>query len=161
MLPAQRFLAADFLASSLVLSSLAEAGESRDGAWWRGLSVSDKLAYIAGFFDGLTYAEGVFDGAALLAQEDPNTKKWSPERGKIASDIAQFGFRVISHDFANTQAGALVVGLDHIYNDYRNVRIIVREAMIVVVRSMDGTPDTKIAELLERKRKDAAVGSAR
>jgi hypothetical protein len=141
----------------VVATPLANSAENRDGMWWNHLTETQKLTYVVGFFDGQIYAERLFDGALLLAQADPTTKLWNPERAKILIEAEKMALKMMTHDFGNVNAGQMSVGLDNIYSDYRNTRIAVTEAIIVVVRSMDGmTSESKIQELLERKRREAS-----
>jgi hypothetical protein len=135
---------------------MADAAENRDGNYWNLLTMNEKLACVTGFFDGLVYAEHVFDIANLMAQADPKTKLWNLERARILVDFGKIASKQLDHDFRNLTAGQLMTGLDKIYFDYRNSRIVVREAIIVVVRSMDGTADDEITKLLERKRSEAS-----
>jgi hypothetical protein len=151
-----RSFAAAFFAMCLLFSSVAIGTENRDGGWWNSLTSDQKLEYILGFFDGFTYSGQIYDGAELMAQADPITKKWSLDRARIIVDAAHIAKHQISHDFGNLTAGELFAGLNKIYQDYRNTRIIAREAIVVVVRSMDGTSDDETAKLLERKRKEAS-----
>lgn len=139
----------------LGFAPVAIGAEHIDGGWWNHLTESQKVAYVVGFFDGQTYTEKLFDGALLMGQADPETKKWNVDRARIINQAGNIAFKQLEHDFGSVTAGQLMAGLDKIYADYRNTRIEVREAMIVVVRSMDGTSDDEITKLLERKRKAA------
>lgn len=144
-------------AAFLVMASpLTKATENRSGVWWNHLTADQKLVYIIGFFDGQTYATRLFDGALLSAQADPATNLWSPERAKILVEAEKMALKMITHDFGSVSADQMTIGLDKIYGDFRNTRIAVTEAIIVVVRSMDGTTDEEIVKLLERKRREAS-----
>jgi hypothetical protein len=130
---------------------------AQDGVWWNQLTANQKIVYVVGFFDGQAYAEKLFDGAVLIAQADPKTKLWSPERAKILVEAEDMALKMLKHDFGRLTLGQMTDGLDKIYTDYRNARIVVKEAIIVVVRSVDGEmSDEDITKLLERKRREAS-----
>lgn len=144
------------LVMCLTLVSAVEGAENRDGNWWNDLPANQKLAYAVGFLDGQDYAALMFAGAALYGMADPKTGKYDPNRAKIAKDIGKLANDQIKRDFGNVTNGQLVAGLDKIYADYRNMRIGVADAMIVVIRSIGGMSDDEVAKFLERKRKAAS-----
>jgi hypothetical protein len=135
---------------------LANGAKNEDGVWWNNLTANQKVVYVVGFLDGQIFAEKLFDGALLIAQADPKTKLWSPERARILVEAEDMTLKMLTHDLGSVSAGQMMTGLDKIYSDYRNTRIMVREAIIVVVGSMDGTSDEKTTKLLERKRREAS-----
>lgn len=141
----------------LGLAAQSYGAERRGGDWWSGLTEYQKQIFVIGFFDGQLYAERIFDGAMLLSEADPKTRQFSPNRARILGQAEDIAIKAIKHDFNNVNAGRLVQGLDKIYADYKNTRIQVVDAMVVVVRSMDGTSDEEIVKLLERKRADATA----
>jgi hypothetical protein len=128
----------------------------RDGNWWNDLSENQKLTFAVGFFDGLSYESKLAGYINLLAQDDPKTKTWSPQRAKVLVEFAKQTDSALQHDFGNVTSSQLVTGLDKIYSDYRNMRIAPLEALPVVVRSINGASDEQINKLLEQKRKEAA-----
>lgn len=145
------------VAALLMLSGAGQADELRiDGSWWNAKTKSQKIVYILGFVDGLVYTQKLFGTALMLAGADPQTDKWSPDRALITEQAGKIANNQIHRDFSNTTAGQLMEGLDKIYSDYRNTGIQVQEAIIVVVRSIDGTSDDDIVKLLERKRHDTS-----
>lgn len=125
----------------------AKASDVRDGGWWTGMSRIAKSAYVLGFFDGQDYASVVWD-LSIAQVHTP----FVPERAKEDAEIEKRANGQIDRDFGNISAGKLVDGLDAVYGDYRNTRIRINDAMTIVVRSMDGTPDAEIQKLLERGR---------
>ncbi len=152
-----KILAVLLLAVLLALGNAGRADEVRiDGNWWNTQTRGSKLLYILGFFDGQVAAQNIFDGALLIAQADPKTGKWDRERARVLVQAGNLAFSSIRHDYGSVTAGQLTDGLDKIYSDYRNVRIRVQQAIIVVVRSIDGTPDEDVQKVLERKRSDAS-----
>jgi hypothetical protein len=134
----------------------ANAADNRDGNWWNRLPESQKVVYVIGFLDGQSYAELIFQGAGLYGMGDPKTGQYDDKRASTVKDVAKYFSDVMKRDCANVPAGQLEAGLDKIYSDYRNMRIEVWHAMIVVTRSIGGMSDDEIAKLLENKRKAAA-----
>jgi hypothetical protein len=146
-----RRVIAIFLAC-LTFAALAHAAEDRDGDWWNHLPELQKATYVVGFFDGQRYALGLFDGATLLAAGPV----YDPDNLRVLSKPARIVTEEIKRDFGSVSAGQLVAGLNKIFADYRNTRIAVKDAMIIVVRSMGGMSDDEITKLIEQKRKEAA-----
>lgn len=127
---------------------------ARNGVWWGTLTKTQKVIFIAGFFDGQTYAEKIFDGADLIYQADPKTGRWDPQRARILVGSEKLALKMLDHDFGNIPAERLAAGLDQIYADYRNTRILISDALTAVVRSIDGESSDAIDQLLEAKRKE-------
>lgn len=152
-----RILAVLLLAVLLTLGNVGRADEVRiDGNWWNTQTRGSKLIYLLGFFDGQISAQNIFDGALLIAAADPKTRKYNPERARVLAQAEELALSSLRHDYGNVNAGQLTDGLDKVYVDFRNARIRVQQAVIVVVRSIDGTPDEDVQKLLERKRSDAS-----
>jgi hypothetical protein len=83
--------------------------------------------------------------------------KYDPGRAAIAKSIAKEAKDTQSSDFGDVTVGQLVGGLDKTYSDYRNLRIDVLQAIIVVVRSIQGASDDETEKFLALKRKQAAT----
>jgi hypothetical protein len=111
-----------------------------------------KVAYAIGFLDGQSYAHLMFTGALLGAMSNPDTGRFDKTRATIAQAISKHTEDEMLHDFGHVTAGNLVQGLDHIFSDYRNARISVLDAMIVVVNSINGMADDQVEKMLEKKR---------
>jgi len=140
----------------LMFGAISAQAAGRDGALWVQLTESQKLDYAAGFFDGIGYAQGIYGGALLAAMADPKTGKFDAKRAEVAKGVDAFANGKLSRDFRDVTAGQIAAGLDKVYSDYRNARIALGDAMIVVMRSINGASDDSINQLLESKR--AAAG---
>jgi hypothetical protein len=128
----------------------ARAAIQDNGIWWNNLTDGEKIYFIDGFEDGILYGDKLFDQALLVVHPrfDPEFERTVVEaEGKIQEQLKR--------DLGSRSIGQIVAGLDTIYADYRNTAITVNEAIIVALRSMDGTPDAEVAKLLQRKRKEA------
>lgn len=139
----------------LCLGPLAAAAD-RDGNWWNSLDQQSKLMYVAGIFDGQAYSQMVYTGALLHAMADPRTGKFDADRATVAKQASVLATERLSRDLNNVTAGQLAGGLDKTYGDYRNLRIPATDALIVVIRSINGASDEEVTKLLETKRKAAA-----
>ncbi len=132
---------------------LAHANEiRRDGNWWNQQSESFKIAYVVGFLDGRTYETRRWTSgfeATLGEKFDANQVKWMNNFFKIMNDADV-------RDFGNVTVGQLIDGLNNIFSDYKNRRIEVQNAMTLVIRSMDGTPDAELKSYFDSERKKAS-----
>lgn len=150
-----RVISLILFAMHFTFASIAYGAENRDGNWWNGLTVGQKLAYATGFLDGQTYAQWIIIGAELQGMADPKSGKFDAGRARTAKEVGQYASNAFKQDFSNVTNGQLAAGLDKIYADYRNLRIDVTNAMIVVVRSIGGMSDDDIEKFLEKKRQSA------
>jgi hypothetical protein len=104
---------------------------SFDGDFWKTKSRDVKLVYVLGFVDGRN--EGLNQAASALG-----TSISDPKIAKLAS---------------NTTVGQIVDGLDEFYKDYRNGRILIRDAIEYVLMEANGEDGS---DLLKFTRKKAA-----
>ncbi|WP_159082957.1 hypothetical protein [Burkholderia mayonis] len=142
-----------FLLLSLTMANPAKAGEARqDGNWWNVQQVGEKGSYVSGFVDGMMYESEIWDIGLTISQG----KKFDPVLNRYAANAEKFANDNFKQEFGHLTIGQLVDGLDHFYTDYRNRRISVRNAMVMVVRSMDGTSEEEMSKLIEYQRKKAS-----
>ena len=147
-----RALATLFFLIWNALTSSAYA-DGRDGRWWNHLNESDKLSYVAGFFDGTDYFEIILTGASLRAMADPKTGKFSAERAEAVKAASLGAAETIRKDLSNITAGQLVDGLDQIYRDYRNQGISISWGVYIVIYAINGATEQEVTRLLERHRR--------
>lgn len=126
----------------------------RDGNWWNQQRNSFKIAFLIGFTEGQAYedqrwSEAIIGAMRGTAGQCTDSQRWAPETIVAKENEKEFG---------NVTINQLEDGLDKIYSDYRNRRIRISSAVLLVVRSMDGTPDTELNGDIEVQRK-AAAGS--
>lgn len=142
-----------FAISSIV--SIAQADEDQlrlDGNWWINESKPYKATYLAGFVDAMSFEDKRWSFALLLAQG----KTFDPKLSSFAIKVRKSMEDARQQDFSHVTVGQLVDGLDNIYSDYRNRRIKTKDAITVVIRSLDGTPEDKLNEIVEWQRKHAS-----
>ncbi|MFC5582897.1 hypothetical protein [Rhodanobacter terrae] len=151
MVTLKRILTSAFMLAALsFMGGFAHADQTqRDGNWWNQQSESFKIAYVVGFLDGMSYEDDLWKGSLMLAYP-----KFDPDGPAIK--LTKFMDDHESREFGNVTSGQIVDGLNKIYADYRNRRIDVVNAMTLVVRSMDGTPDAELRGYFEVQRKKAA-----
>ena len=147
-----RIFSAMLLALLLTVGEAAQADALRtDGNWWNQQNRGEKQNYMIGYMDGMVHDDGRWNLAMIVV-----AKKFDPVLAKYGAAVEKYMREVNKHDFGNVTVGQFIDGLDKVYADYRNRRIQVHEALIVVIRSLDGTPDDEITKLLERWRKEAS-----
>jgi hypothetical protein len=100
-----------------------------DGEFWTTKNKDLKLVYLLGFMDGRN--EGANEAAGALG-----TPILNPRLAKLASNIT---------------AGQVLDGLDDFYKDYRNARILVRDAIEYVFMEAGGQDGSKLLILLRQQ----------
>lgn len=126
-----------------------------DGRWWRKLNENEKLTYVIGFFDGMSYATMILTKESLKAMADPKSGKFSAARAEPIKQASIATIQSLKEKQDNVTAGQAVDGLDTTYADYRNQGIPVTEALHIVLLSIKGGSDSEVARLLEMSRKNA------
>jgi hypothetical protein len=104
------------------------------------------------------YMVGVFDGLAL----GRNFSYWNLKDKDGKPDIVTQGTVMDAYDGSynllnNTTNGQFVEGLEKLYSDYRNRRILVPDAAWIVALSISGMSDKDMEILLYNSRKNAGV----
>jgi hypothetical protein len=120
----------------------------RDGNWWRVISLDQKHSYMVGFFDGLALGHNFSYGNL----KDKDSKPDIAEQGRVMEAYDE-SYNLLK----NTTNGQFVEGLDKLYDDYRNRRIMVLDAAWIVVLSISGMPDKDMEILLNNSRKNALI----
>lgn len=121
--------------------SLAASDDRRDGNWWRQQTQIVKLVYVVGFFDGMelgnkfSYWKFTKDDEFL---------------GKVMASYSEYNQKY----FSNVTSGQIVDGLNELYNDFKNRRILVHDAVWLVANGIAGTPEGKLKEMIENWRKN-------
>ena len=126
--------------------SEAQESNRRDGTWWRGLSVSDRLLFVVGFMDGMDLG-GDFSYWGM-----------SSASSKACAGAASESYgEMVNKYFANTTSGQLADGLTDFYEDYRNRSILIHGAAWLVVQGIAGVPKDELEKSIESWRKNAAA----
>ena len=124
---------------------LAQTGHPRrDGNWWTGQSEGFKLAYIAGFYDGMPlgyhFAYWRFDENDKSACLD-----------KVVESFATYESKYIS----GTSNAQLIYNLNSFYSDARNRRIRTAYAVWIVINGIAGMPQKDLDRMIESWRDNA------
>ncbi len=132
----------------LSLTSFGEgANESgRDGNWWLSQSADFKPSYVAGFLDGIELGND-FSYWNLLISEDINKKQCS----SYAIDSYTTYFNKYMRKVTD---GQIVKGLNAFYSDYKNKKILLHNAVWLVVNGIEGTPQKELDMMIESWRKN-------
>jgi|SRR5215472_8267230 len=120
----------------------------RDGNWWTVVNRVHKGFYIAGFVDGME-----FGNRLSLAGIDKNAKDYKEVSERITTSYANQRAKYV----ANVTHIQLSDGLDAFYADSANRRILVHDAMWLVVNRIAGTPEAELKEMIESYRKSAEM----
>jgi hypothetical protein len=115
----------------------------RDGNWWQNLTGTQKLYTIVGFFDGLSLG-GKFSYWKYMNDKDKQ------EAASLALDSYN---DYASKYLARLTADQLVEGLDVLYRDFQNRRIMVEDGVWLVSNQIAGNP--KVDEMIVNYRRNA------
>ena len=125
------------------ISTQADVYPRRDGNWWRTLQGAIKKPYALGFFDGMNLGASM----SISKFSDAKTKNQCMADAKNSYD---YYFMKYFKDCTNTQ---IVDGLDDFYSDYKNRRILLEDAIWLVVSGIAGTPKEELEKMIENFRK--------
>jgi len=120
----------------------------RDGNWWMTISPVEKNFYMVGVFDGLALGHNF----SYWNLKDKDGKPDIVAQGKVM-DAYDGSYNLLK----NTTNGQFVEGLEKLYSDYRNRRILVPDAAWIVALSISGMSDKDMEILLYNSRKNAWV----
>jgi hypothetical protein len=123
-----------------ILPALSVAEENRiDGNWWRDQDRLTRSGYITGFLDGMDLG-GNFSYWKFVKDDKMNTCM-----GKVLESYADYR----SKYFEKVTNGQLADGLDSFYANGQNRRILLTDAVWLVVNVIAGTPQDKIDSMLK------------
>lgn len=152
-------LVALILAILPVQQAIADSGRL-DGEWWNSMTRGDRLLYIIGFADGRHYEFQNWDLVTLVVYPLDTGKELSKEQKKlVATYLAQVkakAARMMDGDLKGATTTQLVDGLDALYADFRNRRILVKNALAIAFRSIGGSTDEDVQKMLEAMRQGAS-----
>lgn len=127
----------------LTSSNVATAQSQRNGNWWLSIAYSYRGAYITGLFDGKNVAETFIVNSLKNDGKQINAIDVSMVCGKLDGV------------FGNVTSGQLADGLSSFYSDYRNRKILVEDAIPVVIGEIDGVSEKILKESTENLRRNA------
>lgn len=117
-----------FLAATeaTAVAQKAETKVIENGAFWSDLPETARVMWLSGFVHGTTTA------SVLLGQiYTPTQRRPQQSAGCAGAKVA---------DFTHIQLGQFESGLDNFYKDFRNTRIHMEDAMILVRDEISGCP---------------------
>ena len=132
-----------FLLTSLL--NIFSQDERRDGNYWNELNINSKLDYVIGFFDGKHLGHS-FSYWGLM--DENKDDKCLP---KIYESFDDYNIKY----FSNVTNSQIVDGLNELYSDYRNRRIIIYGAIWIVVNSIAGTSNEEMELLIKSWRENS------
>lgn len=122
-----------------LLPKLSSAVGLRNGNWWRSQSPYGKVIFVSGLFDGLN----------TLVDYTIN-KIGKKDYAKTMSVIGMDS--QLSSDIGKDTAGQIVAGLDSFYHDFRNRKIFVVDAFLVIIKEINGDSKAEINKLIVKYR---------
>ena len=125
-----RFVCVLVLLFSVV--AVASADNEIDGNWWRTHSSETHIAFVIGFFQGMTLGR-TFSVWRMLEQTDKEALNNATQSYDYAWDKFVQG----------TTVGQVTEGLESFYADARNRKIGVGDAVWLVLNSIAGTPNVE------------------
>jgi len=128
--------------TTLSLTSFAEDSNAhrRDGNWWLNQSTDFKLSYLVGFLDGMGLGND-FSYWDLLISNDIKKQCYS---------YAIDSYTIYSNKYMSKVTDVKIVdGLNAFYSDSKNSRILVLNAVWLVVNGIAGTPQKDLDAMIE------------
>jgi len=121
--------------------------DRRDGNWWRGQSEYARTVYVTGFFDGILLGNSFSYWGFVHDGKTDNQSAFSA----VNESFEQYYGRYL-RDVTNAQ---LADGLTTFYSDYRNRRILISNAIWLVLNEISGKSEDEMKKMIENWRKNA------
>ncbi len=123
----------------LCLPGLASSEDKPNGTLWITFNDLTKAIYIAGFFDGMHLGYNFsYWGFSKSTEIGPCTEK-------VITSYSDYYRKYLS----NVSIKQIVDGLDSFYKDLRNLRILIPDAVWLVVNSIAGMPEEDFEKMVE------------
>jgi hypothetical protein len=123
-------------------SAQAQEAVTINGFWWKEQDALAKYGYVVGYVDATTQAFAVMPAI----QQEAKMKQTPELQGLLEANF----------DYNNIAFGQFVDGMNKFYDDFRNMRINVRDAMNYVKNEVKGVDPAKQETTLLLLRKWAA-----
>ena len=149
-------------AAFLFLLAMCATAEATDGNWWRSASRDAKFVYLLGFTEGRLYhaqdmSVHIYPPLALAGTLPERCDKYCYTIiGQFLAKLTMNAEESFARQFRDVTVDQIVDGVNHVYADYRNRRIALRDAVRVVIESINGSPDETIAKRLAVMRERAS-----
>jgi len=129
-----------FLISTLIAAiALADDDGPRDGNFWRPLNQGSKFTYLVGVFDGVSL------GLDLTCRRDRD----DAFTDKVWTSLSQQQCKY----FENVTNGQIADGLNIFYDDFRNRKITITNALWIVLNQIAGKTHREIQAMILEYRK--------
>ena len=135
-----------FLLLSSVAASAQQDNNRTDGNAWTRLDYAAKLNYVGGVFDGMILGNHLSYWAWTDAKGNLDSAKVVPATQSFSELTTKY--------FSHVTAGQLISGLDAFYGDYRNRRIMLYDAIWLVVNEISGKSDAEMSKMIESYRRN-------
>ena len=126
----------------LVATGINGESDHRDGNWWLSMPSAAKPSYIVGFLDGMELGY-------VFSLQNPDVR----QKFECVSAVMHSYNQGTLKYFDNVTAAQLVDGLNAFYNDYKNRRIRIPQAMQAVVNGIAGMSEQDLKTMIENFRK--------
>ena len=120
------------------------ASDRRDGNSYRRLGDMENLHYITGFFDGMILGRNFSYWGFILDKDSASCLS------KVSNSYADLENKYL----LNVTAGQVRDGLNNFYEDYRNRKIMVSDAIWLVLQSIGGIPKEEMEKMIEEWRRN-------
>jgi len=118
----------------------------KNAQWWNQMADAEKVDYVGGFWNGVTWSDAVIKDALSQFKKD----------GRINQDLYDDVFNkwIDYTDIGTTSVGDIVDRLDSFYDNPLNSELTIDEAMDIVVFNIQGLPlsDATVQNLLKTYR---------
>jgi hypothetical protein len=119
--------------------------DRHDGNWWLSTDKTIRLGYVVGFLDGIHLGQN-FSYWKFVDDADSE-----PCLKKVLLSSGEYEQKYLS----NVKIAQLNDGLNDFFADYKNRRIMVDEAIWLVLNGIAGTPKEKLDKMIESYRRNA------
>jgi hypothetical protein len=131
----------------LTMGLFAQENVRRDGNWWRTISNYDlKIIYLKGIMDG---ADLGYDMVLSGLENYSNDKNEVKFRLRITTGYHKY----MDKYFLNVSYGQIIDGLDTLYADYKNRKILIYNGIELVTKLISGMSSELYNKFLELDRK--------
>jgi hypothetical protein len=132
----------------LILIQISYAEDTRrDGNWWIQQDKNTKYTYVVGFFDGL--------GLGNRFSYWEIVEKPSASNTKCAERAAKSFSNHINKYLRNVPNNQISEGLDSLYSDFKNRKIMTSDGFWIVVNQISGVSNSEMDEMILNYRKYA------
>lgn len=120
----------------------------RDGNWWGTQSDLQRVSYIGGFWDGANFESEMASSLLFLSAQDLSGEA-QINRIRESARVAEY-LKARDHElFSGVTIGQMLDGINSFYSDYRNRRIYVIHAILIVANEISGRSTDAIERMTQ------------